>query len=69
MTDTNCEALAIGAVATWPHDGSRCANGEVCLKFVDHVNVARATRTLCGTRIQLVSYLFCKCVIDVYTYH
>jgi hypothetical protein len=29
------------------HDGSRCANGEVVLKFVVKVKTAREVRTLC----------------------
>lgn len=40
-----CETVSMGWVSSCDQDGSRCAKGEVCLKFVVKVNVAREMRT------------------------
>jgi hypothetical protein len=42
-----------GEVSRLDQDGSRCANGEVALKFVVKVNPAQEIKTLCV----MVSYL------------
>lgn len=53
-TDKACEIVPTGDVSRPDQDGSRCANGEVALKFVVKVNPAQEIKTLCV----LVSYLF-----------
>jgi hypothetical protein len=46
-TENACEIVSMGDVNRPDQDGSRCANGEVALKFVVKVNPAQETRTLC----------------------
>ena len=53
-TDKTCEIVPTGDVNRLDQDGSRCAKGEVALKFVVKVNPAQEIRTLCG----LVSYFY-----------
>lgn len=46
-TENTCEIVPTGEVSRLDQDGSRCANGEVALKFVVKVNPAQEIRTLC----------------------
>lgn len=46
-TENTCEIVPTGDVSRPDQDGSRCANGEVALKFVVKVNPAQEIRTLC----------------------
>jgi hypothetical protein len=46
-TDSACDTVATGCVSSADHGGSRCANGEVALKLVVKVKVAREVRTPC----------------------
>lgn len=46
-TESTCEIVPTGEVSRLDQDGSRCANGDVALKFVVKVNPAQEIRTLC----------------------
>lgn len=50
-TENTCEIVPTGEVSRLDQDGSRCANGEVALKFVVKVNPAQEIRTLIAIQI------------------
>lgn len=55
-TERACEIVPTGEVSRLDQDGSKCAKGEVALKFVVKVNPAQEIRTPCV----LVSSLFTR---------